>query len=427
MEIINRTESAVRGYCRSFPVVFDKAQGSSLYDVDGREYLDFFSGAGALNYGHNHPRLKARLLEYIERDGITHSLDMASWAKERFLERFHSVILAPRGIDYKIQFPGPTGTNSVEAALKLARKVTGREKVISFTNAFHGMTLGALSVTGNAFKRGGAGVPLTMSDTMPFDGYFGADVDTLEYIERLLADSGSGVDMPAAVIVETLQAEGGVNVASDEWLRGLQDLCRRHGMLLVVDDIQVGCGRTGPFFSFEPAGIEPDIICLSKSISGYGLPMALTLIKPEWDQWEAGEHNGTFRGHNPAFVTATEALSFWESDEFRRATETKGVRVREFLDRLAADWPDAFSAVRGRGLLQGLVCDRDGLAKDISRGAFERGMVMETAGPEDNVLKLMPPLTIGDEALARGLDIVRETVSALLGDSAPARTIKAAV
>lgn len=419
MEIVERMESQVRGYCRSFPAVFNKAEGCHLYDVNGHRFLDFFSGAGALNYGHNHPGMKKKLLEYIENDGITHSLDMVSTAKERLLERFTSVILEPREMHYKIQFPGPTGTNSVEAALKLARKVTGRDKIISFTNAFHGMTLGSLSVTGNAFKRSGAGVPLTMSDTMPFCGYFGDSIDTIDYVERLLSDSGSGVDHAAAVIVETIQAEGGIHVATEEWLQRLAALCSRYEMLLVVDEIQVGCGRTGPFFSFEQAGIEPDIICLSKSISGYGLPMALTLIKPEWDQWEPGEHNGTFRGHNLAFVTATEALSYWETDAFSQEILAKGDRIRRCLDEVRLRYPQAFCEVRGRGMIQGLVSAWDGLAKQVSQAAFDGGLIMETAGPDDNVIKVMPPLTISSRTLETGLALLRDSVETAVKRAEP--------
>lgn len=415
MEIFETLESEVRGYIRHFPVVFDRAEGANLYDVEGSGYIDFFSGAGALNYGHNHPVMKARLIDYIERNGITHGLDLATQAKAEFLRRFQEVILEPRGLDYRVQFPGPTGTNAVEAALKLARKVKGREKIISFTNAFHGMTLGALSVTGNAFKRGGAGVALTLSDTMPYSGYFGEDVDTIEYMDRLLSDNGSGVDLPAAVIVETVQAEGGINVAEAEWLRGLEALCRRYDMLLIVDDIQAGCGRMGSYFSFEEAGIVPDLVCLSKSVSGYGLPMALTLIRPQYDCWDAGEHNGTFRGNNPAFVTATAALDFWENDEFESQIAERSELLREGLDSLAASYPNAFSEVRGRGMMQGLVCIPDGLAKKLSSASFKHGLIHETAGPDDEVAKFMPPLTIDKADLLDGIAKLQAAVRAVLG------------
>ncbi len=234
------------------------------------------------------------------------------------------MILKPREMDYKVMFPGPTGTNAVEAALKLARKVTGRTNVIAFTNGFHGMTLGSLALTGNAGKRTGAGVSLTDTTHMPFCGYFGMDTDTIEVLEGYLRDGSSGIEQPAAFVVETVQAEGGVNVASREWLGRLSALAKELGALLIVDDIQVGCGRTGPFFSFEPAGISPDIICLSKSLSGYGLPLAVTLMKPEIDQFEPGEHNGTFRGHNPAFVTAAAALeTYWTSNELSKQSQSR--------------------------------------------------------------------------------------------------------
>jgi diaminobutyrate--2-oxoglutarate aminotransferase len=287
-QIIDQHESAVRGYSRNFPTTFETARGAWITDIEGRRYLDFFAGAGSLNYGHNHPALKSALQDHIERDGITHSLDMYSVARERFLESFHERILAPRGLEYRVQFPGPTGTNAVEAALKLARKNTGRTGVVFFTNAFHGMTLGSLAVTGNAGKRASAAQPLANATPMPFDGYLGDDVDTVDYLRRMIEDRGSGLDLPAAVIVETIQGEGGVNVASDEWLRKLARLCYEHDIVLIVDDIQAGCGRTGDFFSFESAGIRPDIVTLSKSLSGYGLPLSVVLIRPELDTWSAG-------------------------------------------------------------------------------------------------------------------------------------------
>jgi diaminobutyrate-2-oxoglutarate transaminase len=416
-DIFERYESEVRSYCRSFPTMFEKAQGSYLYDAEGRAYLDFFAGASVLNYGHNHPQLKQALLEYIASDGITHSLDMGSKAKAAFLQTFHDRILAPRGMTHRVQFPGPTGTNSVEAALKLARKVKGREKIISFTNAFHGMTLGSLSVTGNAFKRSGAGLSLTHSDSMPFCHYFGPDVDTIEYMDRLLADSGSGVDVPAAVIVETIQAEGGINVADKDWLLGLQALCRKYDMLMIVDDIQVGCGRTGPFFSFEDMGLDPDIICLSKSLSGYGLPLAVTLIKPELDIWEPGEHNGTFRGHNPAFVTAKHALDlFWSDERLTQEINAKAELVNKSLKRICNKFPHARGRVKGRGLIQGIEFENTELANAASKVAFKHGLIIETSGPESQVLKLLPPLTISEEDLKKGLELVERSVGEAIAE-----------
>jgi diaminobutyrate-2-oxoglutarate transaminase len=400
-------ESEVRSYCRSWPVVFDRAVGSRIYDETGRAYLDFFAGAGALNYGHNNPVLKRAVIDYIQRDGVTHSLDTHTVAKRDFLETFAATVLAPRELDYKIMFPGPAGANAVEAALKLARKVTGRQSIINFTNAFHGMTLGALSVTGNSLKRGGAGVPLAHVTPMPFDDHL--DAPDFPLFERLLAESGT----PAAVIVETVQGEGGINVARAEWLSALADLCKRHGILLIVDDVQMGCGRTGPFFSFEIAGIEPDIVCLSKSIGGFGLPLALTLMRPELDIWEPGEHNGTFRGVNPAFVAATEAMrTYWTDDTLEKSTLAKGEQVGRVLTDLAQANPDAVVKAKGRGLARGLHFATGDLARRVCRAAFDRGLLIETAGPDGEVAKMMPPLTITDDELDEGLAIVTDAVAA---------------
>ena len=412
--VFENHESEVRSYCRNWPVVFDTARGARVTDVEGRSYLDFFAGAGALNYGHNPPQLKAALIDYLTRDGITHGLDMYTVAKGEFLRTFEEVVLAPRGLDYKVQFPGPTGANTVESALKLARKITGRESMINFTNAFHGMTLGALSVTGNSMKRGGAGIPLVHATPMPFDNYFDGTVPDFLWFEKLLGDSGSGLNEPAGVIVETVQGEGGLNPARIEWLQALEDLCRRHDMILIVDDVQMGVGRTGPFFSFEAAGIRPDIVCLSKSISGYGLPMALTLIKPELDQWGPGEHNGTFRGNNPAFVTATAALrEFWSDDALERSTIAKGERIGASLAELAVASSSVELTPKGRGLARGLAFSQPELAAKACAAAFERGLIIETAGPSDEVMKLMPPLTISDAELEEGLTIIADSVRAV--------------
>ncbi|MDA0810588.1 MAG: diaminobutyrate--2-oxoglutarate transaminase [Planctomycetota bacterium] len=412
MDIFDRLESNVRGYCRAFPTVFETASGHTMIDESGREYIDFFAGAGSLNYGHNHPVLKRRLIEYLSGNGIVHSLDMATSAKRRFLDTFEEVILQPRNLDYKVMFPGPTGTNSVEAALKLARKVTGRHNIVSFTNGFHGMTLGSLALTGNSGKRAGAGVPLSHVSHMPYCDYLGTEADTIAQLERFLEDSSSGLDLPAAFILETVQAEGGVNVATSGWLKALAELAARYEVLLIVDDIQVGCGRTGPFFSFESFGLQPDIVCLSKSLSGYGLPFAITLMKPHLDAFDPGEHNGTFRGHNAAFVTATAALDeFWRDDELSRKVRRDAELIRDTLLDLASEYD---AEIRGRGMIQGIQFETPDVASEISRAAFERGLIIETAGPKDEVVKALPPLTITDEGLREGLGILRESVEAVM-------------
>ncbi|MBO0819782.1 MAG: diaminobutyrate--2-oxoglutarate transaminase [Nocardiopsaceae bacterium] len=410
MDVFTQLESEVRGYCRGWPTVFNRALGSHVWDESGREYLDFFAGAGALNYGHNNPEIKSALLSYLAGDSIIHSLDMHTSAKASFLRTFDEAILAPRGLDYKIQFPGPAGNNAVEAALKLARKYTGRETVVSFTNAFHGMTLGALAVTGNSMKRGGAGIPLAHGTPMPYDQFLDGTTPDFFLFERMLTDSGSGLDKPAAVIVETVQGEGGINVSSPEWLRGLSELCKRHDMLLIVDDIQMGCGRTGPYFSFETAGITPDIVCMSKSLSGIGLPFALTLFKRGLDVWDPGEHNGTFRGFNPAFVTAQAALGFWADDHMEKQTLAKGDQIEEALTAIADEHADLGATVRGRGLAWGLAFDDPSFTEAVCSAAFGDGLLIETAGADSEVAKLMPPLTTSEDDLDAGLDILAKAV-----------------
>lgn len=404
-------ESEVRCYSRMWPTVFTRARGSTVHANDGTRYLDFFMGAGALNYGHANPLLRDSLVAYLYDDGVIHSLDMMTEARAEFLRTFRDLVLAPRQLDYKVQFTGPTGTNSVEAALKLARKVTGRTTVAAFTRAFHGMSLGSLAVTGNAEKRAGAGVPLDHVLRLPFDGFGRHGLSGLDLLEDLIGDPGSGVDLPAAAIVETVQGEGGLNTASDAWLRRLADVCSEWGILLIVDDIQAGCGRTGPFFSFERAGIAPDIVCLSKSISGYGLPMAIVLLRPELDVWQPGEHNGTFRGSNPAFVTATAALKgYWSDDRMRQRTEDKGRIVAEHLDGLRRKHPHLGATCRGRGLFRGLASSQTGFGNRVSQAAFRRGLLVEASGSRDEVVKVMPSLLIEADELDEGLRILGEAV-----------------
>jgi diaminobutyrate-2-oxoglutarate transaminase len=414
-DIFQRRESEVRSYCRAFPAMFSRATGAQVYAESGREFIDFFAGAGTLNYGHNHPAIKKAVIDYLSGDGVVHALDMWTVAKRRFLETFEELILNPRGLDYKIQFTGPTGTNAVEAALKLARKVKNRANIVAFTNGYHGLSAGALSLTGNRHFRNEAFVNRLDATFMPFDGYFGPGVNTIDYFRRYLEDASSGLDLPAAVILETVQAEGGINVARAEWLQQLSALCRDFGILMIVDDIQVGNGRTGEFFSFEEAGIRPDIVTLSKAIGGLGLPMSLVLIERSIDQWKPAEHTGTFRGNNLAFVAATAALEFWRSPAFAQETRRKGELIRRRLEKWQAQRPELKMKIRGRGCIQGLELPRPELAKTVSKEAFAQGLIIELAGPQDEVVKFLPPLVIEDAVLNRGLDILEGIVGGLPG------------
>lgn len=401
-------ESNVRSYCRTFPVEFTTARGAELIAADGRIFIDFFAGAGTLNYGHNNPKAKERLLSYIEQDGIMHSLDMATSAKSEFMHVFAETILKPRKLEYKMQFTGPTGTNAVEAALKLARKATRRSNVIAFTGAYHGHTLGALAVTSNEYYHNefyGAQHNVTR---LPYDNFCDG-VDSAALLEKMIVEPGSGLTKPAAVILETIQCEGGVNLASREWLQAVSRVCKENDIVLIVDDIQVGNGRTGSFFSFEEAEITPDIVCLSKALGG-GLPIALLLLRPDLDVWSPGEHTGTFRGNNLAFVAATALLEYWQDDTFSSQILSKGAYVTERLAQLAQQHTNIVRGYRGRGLIHGLELDCGDSALNALNYAFSKGVVIERAGARGEVLKLIPPLLIPDEQLEAGLNILEAAV-----------------
>ena len=411
MNVFEQYESNVRSYCRKFTAIFDRAKGSELFSVDGKSYIDFFAGAGAMNYGHNNPYIKKAVLEFFESDKIVHSLDMHTAEKARFIELFEDKILKPRELEYKIMCCGPTGANGVEAALKLARKNTKRTNVIAFSGAFHGMSLGALSCTSGAESREGASLPLNNVTFFPYPVGSGAEFDTLKYLENVLEDDHSGIDKPAAIICETTQAEGGINSAPSEWLKGIEVLCKKHGIILIIDDIQVGCGRTGSFFSFERAGIKPDIVVLSKSIGGYGFPMSIILINPVLDIFAPAEHNGTFRGFQAAFTAASAAIEFRESYDFDGETKRKGELVKDYIEKNILPL-DSRLSVRGIGLLWGIDCGSVPELDTVSvvKEAFANGLILELAGRKDCVLKISPPLVIEDELLLKGLEILKNAI-----------------
>ncbi|MEH2206135.1 MAG: diaminobutyrate--2-oxoglutarate transaminase [Nostoc sp.] len=410
MNIFEKCESNVRSYCRNFPDIFHRAKGSIIYSDSGKEYIDFFAGAGALNYGHNHDYIKQKVMSYLDADGIAHGLDMYTSAKEKFLAKFDEVVLSSRKLNYRIQFCGPTGTNAVEAALKLARKVKQRPGIFSFMGAYHGMTLGSLSISGNVGIRAGAIGASNNVTFMPYPYGFMASFDTIEYIETVLNDVNSGIEKPAAIIFETVQAEGGVVIAPIDWMQRLRNLCDEHDILLICDDIQVGCGRTGPFFSFERADIVPDMVVLSKSISGYGFPMSLLLIKPDLDIWEPGEHNGTFRGNQLAFVGATAALEYRESCDFEQNVKAKELFLKNFLTQEILPINQNI-LIRGIGMIWGIDIKNFGgssLAKSITSRCFELGLIVELAGRNDTVIKILPPLIIDMFTLEKGCLIIKE-------------------
>lgn len=406
-DIFETFESQVRSYCRSYPATFARAAGSVVEDASGRQFIDFLSGCASLNYGHNDPDMKQALIDHIAGDGIAHGLDLFTMAKAAFLEAFVTHVLQPQGLDHRVQFTGPTGANAVEAALKLARKITGRTNVIAFTNGYHGVTLGALAATGNRGNRIGPSLGLGGVSRFPYDGYLGTSVDTADLLDRMLDDPSSGIDLPAAIIVEAVQGEGGLNVARPEWLRRVAEAARRHGALLILDEVQAGCGRAGDFFAFEAAGIMPDLIALAKSLSGFGLPMSLLLIRPEHDVWSPGEHNGTFRGNNHAFVTARVAVEkFWTDSRFTEAVAGKADLLGQRLAAISGQIPG--TRVKGRGMIQGIDFGSGPLAAEVARRCHDAGLIIETSGPNGEVVKVLAPLTIPIDLFNRGLDILEE-------------------
>lgn len=416
MTIFKNYESEVSSYWRHFPCTFNKAKMSKLYDVDGNEYIDFFCGAGALNYGHNNEYIMDKIVEYVKNNGIIHALDMHTRAKEEFIDTFVKKILIPRNMDYKMMFCSPSGTNANEAAIKICRKVTGRQNIFSFMGAFHGMTTGSLALTSSNFARSGAGQNLPNVTFVPYPN--NVDFDTIDYMESILQDDHSGIEKPAAIIVETVQAEGGVIVAPVDWLVRLRNLCTKYGILLVFDEIQVGCCRTGAFFSFERANIQPDIITMSKSISGSGMPMSIVLMKREYDVFLPGQHNGTFRGFQPAFVGATAALDIVD-DSFIADVHKKGQLVSGFVKNKIRTI-DAAIIYRGIGLIHGIDLSKvdrfnnGELNSKIQQECFNRGLIIELAGRNDSVLKILPALTIREEELIAGLEILRKAIECMI-------------
>lgn len=424
MSVFEQRESAIRAYCRVYPVVFDKAKNARQTDEDGREYIDFFAGAGVLNFGHNNERMTQAVVDYLQSGGVLHSLDMMTTAKRRFMERFEKTILKPRNMTHKMQFVGPTGTNAVEAAMKLARRVTSRQEIVAFTRGFHGMTLGSLAATANRYFRGAAGVPLNHVAHYPFGCNkpcmgceSGCGLESIEQMRSLYRDTSSGVTPPAAFLLETVQAEGGVNVASKEWLQAIAALAKEVGALLIVDDIQVGMGRTGSFFSFDDMGIDPDIICLAKGIGGMGTPLAMNLIKPEVDEyWSPGEHTGTFRGQSLSFVAGGEALSYFEDDRLMREVEDKADVMYQSLAPLEERFEQV--QVRGKGMIIGLDVLTGERAKAIVDNCFKAGLIIASCGTGGRVVKLIPPLTIPDEDLNEGLKILVDVTTKVMEEAA---------
>jgi len=409
MNTFEKHESEIRAYCRAVPTVFKSSKNAKLVDENGKEFIDFFAGAGVLNFGHNNPKMQDALIAFIKRDGLAHSLDMFTDVKRDFINKFVKTILEPRGMgDRKLQFTGPTGTNAVEAALKLARKVTGRTEIVAFNRGFHGMTLGALACTANNAFRSSSGVPLNNVIRGTFN-----DMDALNEMKRQMTLNGEGLQPPAAFIVEPVQAEGGVRIASKEWLHAVEKMANEMGAVFILDDIQGASGRHGSYFSFDDYDVDPDIIVLAKGLGGFGTPIGMLVNKPELDKaWGPGQHTGTFRGQGFSFVAGCVALEYFENEDFNKETIRKGKVIRKTLDALHVKYPN--TKIRQKGMMLAIEFENAVIAKQITVKTYENGLVIGACSTGE-IIKFIPPLTIEDDTLAEGLNRFVAAVDAVLG------------
>jgi len=404
MKIFEEYESEIRAYCRAVPTVFCSSDNAIMIDENGKEYVDFFAGAGVLNFGHNNPKMKEAIIEFISNNGVAHSLDMFTDVKRDFIDTFVNTILKPRNMSYKLQFTGPTGTNAVEAALKLARRTTGRENVVAFNRGFHGMTLGALACTANQAFRGAAGVSLNNVIRDTFN-----DMEALSNLRQKFEDKGSGLMPPAAFLVEPVQAEGGVRVGTKEWLQGVQKLAKDIGALFIIDDIQAGCGRTGSYFSFDDLDLDPDIIILAKGLGGFGTPIGMNLNRPEIDaNWNPGEHTGTFRGQGISFVAGKVGLEYFKDNTLNESVREKGKFIRSKLDALQVAHPTL------KVMMLAIEFESAAIAKEVTTGCFNNGLIIGACSTGE-IVKFIPPLTIEDATLEKGMDIFVRVTTEVLG------------
>lgn len=414
-EVFEKNESNVRGYCRAFPIKFEKGSGSIMYSADGERYVDFWAGAGSMGFGHNHPYIKGKIMEYLAGDNLIAGLDLYTTVTEKFLTEFREIILEPRGLDHKVMFCNASGANSVEAALKIARLAKKREHIVAFTGSYHGQSLGALAVTSGEHGRAGAGVPLGNVTFAPYAQDLETEAQSLAWLEWLLTDDHSGMPKPAAVILEAVQGEGGIIPPSAEWLQGVRAICDKYDVLMICDEIQAGTGRTGTFFSFERANIIPDLVTVSKSITGFGLPLAFVLVKPEIDVFSPGQHTGTFRGNQLSLVGAMATIEMYREEKLDEKVTRQGEIVRKFMDEKILPLDERIK-VRGIGLFWGIDMSGvgEGVTKQVQEAAVKNHLVADICGRNDCVFKLLPPITIEDDVLMEGLEIIEKSIRTVL-------------
>lgn len=427
-------ESNARSYPRRFPIAIRTASGCILTDIDGKTYIDCLAGAGTLALGHNHPEVLDTLRDVLNSGLPLHTLDLTTPVKDTFVSNLLDTLPSGLHDQAKIQFCSPSGSDAIEAAIKLAKTVTGRSDIISFRGAYHGMTQGSLSLMGSVAPKAAIGSLLAGSHFFPYPYQYrcpfgrGGEETTqlaIEYLERALRDPEGGINRPAAIILEVIQGEGGVIEAPAEWLKAIRRITEELGILLILDEVQTGAGRTGTFYAFEKAGIVPDIIAMSKAIGG-GLPLAVILYHQKLDLWKTGAHAGTFRGNQLAMAAGSKTLEIIGRDQLSQHASVIGTEIKTALQQIAVHTP-YIGDVRGRGLMLGIEIvnphgapDKLGhyphsseIAALVQREAFYRGLIVETGGRHGSVLRLLPPLTLTREEATRIITIFSDIFTSL--------------
>lgn len=426
LNYLSDVESSARTYASSFPRMFTSAKGVRVQDSEGREYIDCLSNAGTLALGHNHAEVKDAVRTFLDSDHLQQALDLATPAKYAFVKQLFSLLPDELRTHGKIQFCGPTGADAVEAAMKLAKHHTDRPGILAFQGGYHGMTAGALAAMGNLRPKtnqwlsGVHFMPFPYALRCPF-GTDGSQTERLsiDYIRNVLSDPESGVTRPAAVIVEVVQGEGGCIPASGHWLRELRQITRQHDVVLIVDEVQTGFGRTGHMFAIQEAGIVPDVLVLSKAIGG-GYPMSVVIYHKRLDTWLPGMHAGTFRGNQIGMVAGEATMQIIQRDGLADQAAKSGELLMAGLRRIARDFP-FLAEIRGRGLMVGVEvaytdsatrpAPADGaLAKAIKKQCFEQGLIVETGGRHSAVLRFLPPLVINESEIGAVLDRFESSV-----------------
>lgn len=421
--LVNAHESSARTYSRTFHRTLVRGQLAELWDIEGRQYIDCLACAGALPLGHNHPFVHEKVINFLQSGHPQQALDIPTVAKTRFVKQLLSTLPAKFSENAKLQFCGPTGSDAVEAALKLFKTATGRRTILAFHGAYHGMTLGSLSLMGNLAPKQAFGgfssetyfLPFPQSSRCPFglENGQGEDV-SLNYLENILNDPESGITKPAAVILEAVQGEAGCIIAPNNWLRRLREITANHDIPLIIDEIQTGFGRTGKMFAFESAGIIPDAVLMSKALGG-GFPLAVLAYHKRFDQWQPGAHAGTFRGNQIAMVAGAATMQYIIENGILSEVENKGKFFRESLEELKNKY-GFIGEIRGRGLMLGIeilkigkrpttsYSDLDGvLAREIKQQCYENGLLIETGGRHGAVLRLLPPLIITEAQIGSAI------------------------